>query len=116
MQRVNSVELRILVAESSPKCDSASAARRSLVRNLLGTDTFAVYMLDKYNVLATLYTSPKATLVSLMRGMLETLGADDDEWRERYMQLSGGMVDECCTLEVRMEIFLLGVGRMEVED
>jgi hypothetical protein len=107
---------RILVAASNPKCDSASAARRSLVRNLLGKETFAVYMLDKYNVLANLYANPKTTLASLMHGMIEMLGTDENEWRERYMQLSSGMVDNCCTLEARMEIFLLSMGRTEVEE
>jgi hypothetical protein len=70
-------------------------------------------MFDKYNVLATLYSSESNTLLSLKRGMIEMLGTGEREWYERAQQL-WGEVDEACTLEARMEVFLLGVGRDEV--
>jgi hypothetical protein len=106
---------RILLAESHSKCYDAPAARRGLVKNLLGGSDFVAYMFDKYNVLATLYSSETDTLLSLKRGMIEMLGTGENEWYERVQQL-WGEVDESCTLDAQMEIFLLGVGRDEVEE
>jgi hypothetical protein len=72
-------------------------------------------MLDKYNVLTTLYSSSTATLRSLQRGMIEMLGVSEPEWMGRYEQLVG-KVDGACGLEARMEVFLLGVGMRETEE
>jgi hypothetical protein len=71
-------------------------------------------MLDRYNVLATLYACSEATLRSLFCGMIEMLGVSEKEWAGRWAQLSG-QVDGACVLEARLEVFLLGVGRKETE-
>lgn len=85
-----------------------------MAKKLLGNEMFTAYMLDKYNVLTTLYSSSTTTLRSLLRGMVEMLGVSDAEWDERAEQLDGH-VDAACTLEARLELFLLGVGRGELE-
>jgi hypothetical protein len=107
---------QILLAESGKKCNSPQQARLSLALNLLlEEEAFVTCMLDKYNVLAALYNSSTSTLISLQRGMIEMLGVSDREWHGRYEQLSGH-VDGSCGLEARMEVFLLGVGRMGTEE
>lgn len=106
---------KLLIAESAKRCRTADDARRSLAESLLANQQHAAYMLDKYNVLAALYTSSTPTLRSLQRGMVEMLGVAEEEWCERLEQL-GGRVDGACSLEARMEVFLLGVGMAETEE
>jgi hypothetical protein len=106
---------RMLIAESQPKCKSPEAARTSLARNMLANAGFVTYMLDKYNVLTTLYASSTATLVSLQRGIIEMLGVEETEWVQRFEQLKR-KVDEGCTLEARLEVFWLGLGIEELEE
>jgi hypothetical protein len=108
-------QTRLLIAESHSKCKTPEAARLSLATNILANTGFVTYMLDKYNVLTTLYASSTATLLSLQRGMIEMLGVEETEWVQRFEQLEG-KVDEGCTLEARLEVFWLGVGMMEMED
>lgn len=72
-------------------------------------------MFDRYNVLNTLYASSTKTLEALYRGMIEMLGVSEREWRERFEQLCG-VVDGECGLEARVEVYLLGVGREDVEE
>lgn len=105
----------MLITESHPKCENPEAARISLATNILANEGFVAYMLDKYNVLTTLYASSTDTLLSLRRGMIEMLGVSEAEWVERFEQL-GGKVDGGCTLEARLEVFWLGVGIREVEE
>jgi hypothetical protein len=105
----------ILLAESDRRCKTAEAARASLAYNILKNNVFVVDMLDRYNVLTTLYTSSTDTLLSLYRGMVEMLGVSELEWLGRQEQLHG-QVDGACILEARMEVFLLGVGRLETEE
>jgi hypothetical protein len=105
----------LLLAESDPQCPTPEIARASLAFNILRNNPFPAYMLDRYNVLATLYTSSTDTLRSLYRGMIEMLGVPDAEWCERLQQMAG-VVDGACVLEARMEVFLLGMGRCETED
>jgi hypothetical protein len=102
----------ILLAESDKRCKTAEAARASLAYNILKNNAFATNMLDRYNVLTTLYTSSMGTLLSLYRGMIEMMGVSELEWLGRQAQLQG-QVDGACTLEARMEVFLLGAGRLE---
>ncbi|KAF2826399.1 hypothetical protein CC86DRAFT_394399 [Ophiobolus disseminans] len=104
---------RILLAESD-KCSSAHAARASLAKSLLKDIYNMSAIHNKYEVLSTLYSSPPATLLSLQRGMIEMLGVDDDELDARFECLNGH-VDQECPLEARMEVYLLGVGREEIE-
>ncbi|KAH7073554.1 hypothetical protein BKA63DRAFT_603917 [Paraphoma chrysanthemicola] len=106
---------KLLVAESSPSCTSATEARASFAKNLLAKQDHAAYMLDKYNVLSAVYASSTTTLHSLQRGMIEMLGVSAPEWVERLEQLRG-WVDGECGLEAKMEVFLLGVGRGETEE
>jgi hypothetical protein len=105
----------ILLAESDARCKTAEAARASLAYNILKNNAFAAYMLDRCSVLATLYTCSNDTLLSLYRGMVEMMGVSELEWFGRQEQLHG-QVDGACTFEARIEVFLLGVGRLETEE
>lgn len=71
-------------------------------------------MYNKYNVLASLYSSSTSTLLSLQRGMIEMLGVENKDWVGRAEQLCG-VVDGSCDLELRLEVYLLRVGRQETE-
>ncbi|KAH7411634.1 hypothetical protein DE146DRAFT_771184 [Phaeosphaeria sp. MPI-PUGE-AT-0046c] len=102
------------LASSSRTCYTAHDARRSLASSLLANKEFVIYMLDRYSVLATLYAETLDTLEGLYRGMIEMLGVGEKEWGERYGQLCGE-VDGTCVLEARVEVYLLGMGRGEVE-
>jgi hypothetical protein len=106
---------KLLVVESDKNCTSAEHARASLAKNLFSYHAFISYILDKYNVLTTLYTCSNSTLLSLQRGMIEMLGVPELEWSQRLEQLDG-QVDGACVLEARLEVFLLGVGRDETEE
>jgi hypothetical protein len=105
----------VLLAESDKRCKTADAARTSLAFNILQNNAFAAYILDRYNVLTTLYTSSSLTLLSLHRGIIEMLGVSESEWLERLEQMLG-QVDGSCVLDARMEVFLLGMGRVETEE
>ncbi|KAF2033450.1 hypothetical protein EK21DRAFT_98172 [Setomelanomma holmii] len=90
---------KVLIAQSSKTCPSASHARRSLASHLLSDQSHH-----------TLHASSTTTLYSLQRGMIEMLGVSDAEWCGRWAQL-GGRVDGADTLEARVEVYLLGSGR-----
>lgn len=114
---------RILLAQSHKNLSSAALARKSLVHNLLSNPRVNADVIDKYNVLSTLHSMAPATLQSVHRGMQLMIRVSDKEWHGRFNQLRGlskdgsiGVgVDACCAVEVRLEIFLLAVGRAQME-
>ncbi|KAF1833134.1 hypothetical protein BDW02DRAFT_570322, partial [Decorospora gaudefroyi] len=110
---------RTLIAESAATCADATEARRSLAQSLLSDRRTVSDTLDRFNVLASLHRTPTAALQSFQRAMAHMTCVDDVEWEERSMQLRGYLdygsrgegVDETCTLEARLEAYLLEVGR-----
>ncbi|KAH8716971.1 hypothetical protein GQ44DRAFT_775723 [Phaeosphaeriaceae sp. PMI808] len=103
-----------ILVSSDKACDSPSTARSTLAKRILTNTRYAIYMLNKYRVLATLYACSTTTLASLRRGMVEMVGVEEREWEGRMGQL-GEVVDGKCSVEARLEMFWLGVGRGEVE-
>jgi hypothetical protein len=113
-----------LLAESSQTCDSPSTARRSLASCLLSNSHAVSEAIDKYNVLWTLHSVSSATLLSIQRAMLSMSKISETEWTQRLMQLNGYVADgthvpgvgACCTVEARLEYYLLDCGKGCLED
>ena len=68
----------------------------------------------RYAFLHTLYTCPTPTLLSLHCGIIEMIGVPDYEWYGRVAMLVG-RVDDTCTVDARVEEYLLGIGRGAAE-
>ncbi|RMZ67099.1 hypothetical protein GMOD_00000977 [Pyrenophora seminiperda CCB06] len=114
----------ILIGESAINCRSAAMARRSLARSLLSNPIAVAEVIDRYNVLHTLYTTTLPQLESTFRAMYIMTCISDVEWLERLAQLRGVVngeylsesVDETCSNGARLEIYLLEMGRVMLED
>ncbi|EFQ85517.1 hypothetical protein CFE70_007780 [Pyrenophora teres f. teres 0-1] len=109
-----------LIAESRTHCSTAAIARRSLAQSLLSNPASVSNAIDRYNVLYTLYTTPLARLEAMYRAMCTMAIIPDCEWLERLAQLRGIVngqylvgagVDENCSVEARVEYYLLEIGR-----
>ncbi|KAH7393025.1 hypothetical protein BKA66DRAFT_319209 [Pyrenochaeta sp. MPI-SDFR-AT-0127] len=113
----------LLLAESDKHCKSAAAARCSLACALLSDKRMLGATIDKYYILATLHHLCTSTLLSIHRGLLFMSSISDIEWIERLYQLRGVVngcnavegVNRSCDVELRLETYMLGIGRAETD-
>lgn len=104
-------------------CTNAMDARRSLAYALLGDVQRTADVIDKFNVLVALHAMSTGELRSVLKGMLLMSDVTDAEWLERLMQFHGfardgtrgQLVDGMCGVQARLELYLLGMGRSELE-
>ncbi|KAI4662720.1 uncharacterized protein J4E79_004029 [Alternaria viburni] len=114
----------ILVAKSDPICLGPKQALRSIAHDLMSDHKFIDATIGKLNALWAIHSSSGPTLASMLRGMEEMMTVADDEWQQRIYQLSGAVdgdyVGECvdgeCSIETRLEYYLLLKGRDALED
>ena len=120
----SSLPSQILVAESATNCRTAAIARRSLAHFLVSNPAVVSDVIDRYNVLYTLYTTSLPQLQSIYRAMCIMTAISDREWFERLAQLRGFVnaqylvgrgVDATCPVEARVEYYLLEMGRAMLE-
>ena len=104
-------------------CTNAMDARRSLAYALLSDLQRTADVIDKFNVLVALHAMPKDELQSVLRGMLLMSYVTDAEWSGRLMQFHGfardgtrgQLVDGTCGVQARLELYLLEMGRGELQ-
>jgi len=114
----------ILVAKSDPICLGPKQALRSIAHDLMSDHKLIDATIGKLNALWAIHSSSGPTLASMLRGMEEMMTVADDEWQQRIYQLSGAVdgdyVGECvdgeCSIETRLEYYLLLKGRDALED
>ncbi|KAI4613633.1 uncharacterized protein J4E87_009761 [Alternaria ethzedia] len=114
----------ILVAKSDPICLGPKQALRSIAHDLMSDHKLTDATIGKLNALWAIHSSSGPTLASMLRGMEEMMTVADDEWQQRIYQLSGAVdgdyVGECvdgeCSIETRLEYYLLLKGRDALED
>jgi len=120
----NNPPSQILIAESATNCRTAAIARRSLAHSLVSNPTIVSDVIDRYNVLYTLYTTSLPQLQSIYRAMCIMTVISDREWFERLAQLRGFVngqypadrgVDATCPVEARVEYYLLEMGSVMLE-
>jgi hypothetical protein len=115
---------RILIAESTRGCLSPELARRSLAHDMMSDHQAIDAAIGRFNALWAIHSSEVPTLESMLRAMEEMIIITDDEWKQRLNQLCGMAGDvyvgECvdgeCSIETRLEYYLLLAGRDTLED
>jgi len=114
---------RTLIATSNRGCLSPNLARRSLAHSMMSDHKAIDATIGRYNALWAVYSSDVPTLKSILRGMENMNTVTDDEWQDRTYQLCGIIdkdtigecVDEECSIETRLEYYLLLKGKDGLE-
>ncbi|KAH6868384.1 hypothetical protein BKA58DRAFT_194176 [Alternaria rosae] len=115
---------RTLVAKSDTICSNPNLARRSIAHDLMSDHKFIDATIGKLNAVWAIHSSSVPTLKSMLRGMEEMMTVTDHEWQQRIYQLSGAVDGDCvgqcvdgeCSIESRLEYYLLLKGRDALED